>query len=404
MNLYSIKCSALCNGNAVAVDSPRRMASGRPRYDFSELLNPQGFTCFRRIASATTHDPRPSQLGSGACRQPGRRPNGATCTSCWRFRAEPIAWPCCGRRWRPSSDAGGQGRLVRRAFEPRNSPGGRRGRRSLAGRAVPPAGCAARNRPLRRSRPGSRRNGDGLEAAARAARYDFLRRHRRATRRSIRRRRPHGRRSGRNRAAPLGPRHGRRRIGGHAASATAIADGVAGASAAWPFAARTCCVTSPHSARIIARTPRTPIHGSRATDCGMNCCRSLRAGVQRRLRRGGAPAGPAGGRIAAGDRRDRRPIVPPMRVGVGQSRPGRLRPLAAEPPLVIREVCKMAWTAAGWPLQDMGFDQWQQLAERVSGQATGGSFTLPGGVRAERHGATLELTPITPASPRSQNS
>jgi tRNA(Ile)-lysidine synthase len=66
--------------------------------------------------------------------------------------------------------------------------------------------------------------------------------------------------------------------------------------------------------------------------------------------------------------------------------------LAPEPSLVIREVCKLAWTGAGWPLQDMGFDQWQQLAQEVRGREPSGVWTLPGGVRVERRGNTLELT------------
>ena len=38
------------------------------------------------------------------------------------------------------------------------------------------------------------------------------------------------------------------------------------------------------------------------------------------------------------------------------------RQLAIEPRLLVREACKLAWNAVGWPLQNMGFDQWQQLA------------------------------------------
>ena len=74
------------------------------------------------------------------------------------------------------------------------------------------------------------------------------------------------------------------------------------------------------------------------------------------------------------------------------------RPLAAEPALLIRETCKMAWTEARWPLQDMGFDQWQQLATLVGEDAGSGSFTLPSGVRAERRGESLDLSRASQSS------
>jgi tRNA(Ile)-lysidine synthase len=47
--------------------------------------------------------------------------------------------------------------------------------------------------------------------------------------------------------------------------------------------------------------------------------------------------------------------------------------LVGEPVIVVREVCKMAWRQSGWPEQSMGYDQWQQLA-----------VNLPGNVRARR--------------------
>jgi tRNA(Ile)-lysidine synthase len=68
------------------------------------------------------------------------------------------------------------------------------------------------------------------------------------------------------------------------------------------------------------------------------------------------------------------------------------RQLAVEPPLLIREVCKLAWTAAGWPLQNMGFDQWQQLATLITTAATGGCLNLPTGIRAERQSERLKIS------------
>jgi tRNA(Ile)-lysidine synthase len=62
------------------------------------------------------------------------------------------------------------------------------------------------------------------------------------------------------------------------------------------------------------------------------------------------------------------------------------------PPLVVREVFKLAWTAAGWPQQAMGFDQWQQLADLVLGESDCPAIQLPGGVRAAREGDTVVLS------------
>lgn len=73
-------------------------------------------------------------------------------------------------------------------------------------------------------------------------------------------------------------------------------------------------------------------------------------------------------------------------------------PLADQPPLLVRELCKTAWTHAGWPLQDMGFDQWQQLAELVQSDAIAGSINLPAGIRAERRGNYIYLARTTASS------
>ncbi len=67
------------------------------------------------------------------------------------------------------------------------------------------------------------------------------------------------------------------------------------------------------------------------------------------------------------------------------------RPLCGQPPLVIREVCKIAWTDAGLPLQAMGFEQWQQLADLVRGDGGLAAVNLPGNVRARRDGYYLLL-------------
>jgi tRNA(Ile)-lysidine synthase len=53
------------------------------------------------------------------------------------------------------------------------------------------------------------------------------------------------------------------------------------------------------------------------------------------------------------------------------------------PVLLAREVCKLAWTKARWPLQSMGFAEWQQLATLLNGGPTGNTANFPGGIRAE---------------------
>jgi tRNA(Ile)-lysidine synthase len=65
--------------------------------------------------------------------------------------------------------------------------------------------------------------------------------------------------------------------------------------------------------------------------------------------------------------------------------------LLTQSSLVIREVCKIAWTDARWPRQAMGFDQWQQLADLVLGGGDSPAVNLPGNIRARREGQRLLL-------------
>ena len=59
------------------------------------------------------------------------------------------------------------------------------------------------------------------------------------------------------------------------------------------------------------------------------------------------------------------------------------RGLSGTPPLMVREVCRTAWREANWPLQAMGFDQWQQLALLVAGNDRQPQICLPGGIQAQ---------------------
>jgi tRNA(Ile)-lysidine synthase len=73
-------------------------------------------------------------------------------------------------------------------------------------------------------------------------------------------------------------------------------------------------------------------------------------------------------------------------------------PLADQPTLLVREVCKAAWSAADWPMQSMGFDEWQQLAELVwRGDAQ--PLCLPGGIRAQRRDCAVEINHPAPEDP-----
>jgi tRNA(Ile)-lysidine synthase len=58
--------------------------------------------------------------------------------------------------------------------------------------------------------------------------------------------------------------------------------------------------------------------------------------------------------------------------------------LSDQPPLVIREVCKHAWRQSNWPMQAMRFDHWKQLAVLIKDESPESSVNLPGNVRACR--------------------
>lgn len=64
--------------------------------------------------------------------------------------------------------------------------------------------------------------------------------------------------------------------------------------------------------------------------------------------------------------------------------------LSGKPAIVIREVCKGAWRQAHWPLQAMGFDEWQLLAGMVAGRGPTVA-NLPAGIQAQRANGQVEL-------------
>jgi len=68
------------------------------------------------------------------------------------------------------------------------------------------------------------------------------------------------------------------------------------------------------------------------------------------------------------------------------------RPLAQVAPVLAGEVFATVWRLRHWPLKDMGFHQWSELA--AIGQTQGAhrvSKMFPGGIRAERVGDRLKL-------------
>ena len=68
------------------------------------------------------------------------------------------------------------------------------------------------------------------------------------------------------------------------------------------------------------------------------------------------------------------------------------RPLAHVAPVLASEVFATIWRLRHWPLKDMGFHQWSELAAigRTQG-AHQASKMFPGGIRAERVGERLKL-------------
>jgi tRNA(Ile)-lysidine synthase len=89
---------------------------------------------------------------------------------------------------------------------------------------------------------------------------------------------------------------------------------------------------------------------------------------------------------------------------VCQERPGAVRidagRLAAQPPYLVREVLMLVWCRQGWPMQAMGFAQWDFLERLLAGCGQSPSElpakqTFPGGVLAEPCEAGLRLTRLS---------
>jgi len=79
---------------------------------------------------------------------------------------------------------------------------------------------------------------------------------------------------------------------------------------------------------------------------------------------------------------------------VRQAGPSRLsidcRVLSGQSRCVVRELLVVAWRGQGWGEQAMGFDHWERLADLVH-TAEPASLTLPGAVQATRSGEALVI-------------
>jgi tRNA(Ile)-lysidine synthase len=71
------------------------------------------------------------------------------------------------------------------------------------------------------------------------------------------------------------------------------------------------------------------------------------------------------------------------------------RRLQQEPPYIVRELFAHIWRSRGWPQQAMGYDEWDRLAALVAGPPRGVivQHTFPGGITARRTADTLSLVP-----------
>lgn len=67
----------------------------------------------------------------------------------------------------------------------------------------------------------------------------------------------------------------------------------------------------------------------------------------------------------------------------------RREPLHLSPPVLVREVLRAIWQREGWPLSDMGFDDWDRAAAIVRGLQAGNDF--PGGVSMRAVGQVVQI-------------
>jgi len=67
-------------------------------------------------------------------------------------------------------------------------------------------------------------------------------------------------------------------------------------------------------------------------------------------------------------------------------------PLAAAHPALARAALLLVWEDQAWPLQDMSMGKWDYLAAKVQQESAPSVHVLPGNIRVERTGDVLRLT------------
>src|SRR5262249_45762576 len=58
---------------------------------------------------------------------------------------------------------------------------------------------------------------------------------------------------------------------------------------------------------------------------------------------------------------------------------------------LVREVFRLVWTRVGWPMAQMGFQEWDRLAAVAFGEES--ATDLPGGIRAVSRERVVQLGP-----------
>ena len=77
------------------------------------------------------------------------------------------------------------------------------------------------------------------------------------------------------------------------------------------------------------------------------------------------------------------------------------RELVDAPRYLVRELLIAVWQQQGWPLQAMGYERWEQLADLAcpaEPPSTDWKRVFPGSISAERDGPWLRLL-ASPAEP-----
>ncbi|MEX0711011.1 MAG: tRNA lysidine(34) synthetase TilS, partial [Pirellulales bacterium] len=103
------------------------------------------------------------------------------------------------------------------------------------------------------------------------------------------------------------------------------------------------------------------------------------------------------GTLAGEAQRALEPMIESLTEQAVRGQPGRMAidcsALAGQPRYLVREMFVAAWRQQGWPEQSMGFEQWERLADlAMAGRASQEvKITLPGAIAAHKKGEQLTL-------------